>query len=407
VRAAPGARCTGWSRRCGSRQPCSPTTSPAPTPKAAYHGSRIATKLKVAGVGLASIGLKHPEKEDDEFVRFSEPRRGVYKSVVIRDGKLGCHPARRRREGRLTQSFDRGLPLPEERVELLFELAGSSGQEGAAEMDDSVQVCNCNGVSKGDLVACVRSGTRNVSGVMAATRAGKGCGVCKGLVGTVFRLRAGRGIRALDAVCLHAGGPLADAQIDHMKIVCPLHSYTFSLSDGACRGGDLAVRTYPVREEDGEIVVALDERGRPDFGRLQQRMHVIRPTLALLADVPVRYVVFDVLRRGGMPLLDEPYLARRAVLAELDLDARGFQTSPMFTDTPGGIVMTAARQQGIEGVIAKRVNSVYQPGRRSRAWIKTPIRYTAEVVLVAWAASTGNERVLGSLLRGATTLPAT
>jgi nitrite reductase/ring-hydroxylating ferredoxin subunit len=71
----------------------------------------------------------------------------------------------------------------------------------------------------------------------------------------VFRLRAGRGIRAMDAVCPHAGGPLADAQIDHMKIVCPLHGYTFSLSDGACLGGDLAVRTYPVREVDGEIVV--------------------------------------------------------------------------------------------------------------------------------------------------------
>jgi nitrite reductase (NADH) small subunit len=71
----------------------------------------------------------------------------------------------------------------------------------------------------------------------------------------VFRMRAGRGIRATDAVCPHAGGPLADAQIDQVKIVCPLHGYTFSLSDGSCRGGDLAVRTYPVRDEDGEIVV--------------------------------------------------------------------------------------------------------------------------------------------------------
>jgi nitrite reductase (NADH) small subunit len=71
----------------------------------------------------------------------------------------------------------------------------------------------------------------------------------------VFRLRAGGGFRALDAVCPHAGGPLADAQIDHMKIVCPLHGYAFSLSDGACLNGDLAVQTYSVREVDGEIVV--------------------------------------------------------------------------------------------------------------------------------------------------------
>ena len=73
----------------------------------------------------------------------------------------------------------------------------------------------------------------------------------------VFRLRAGGDLRALDAVCPHAGGPLADAQIDHLKIVCPLHGFAFSLSDGACPGGGLAVRTYPVREEDGEIVVEV------------------------------------------------------------------------------------------------------------------------------------------------------
>jgi bifunctional non-homologous end joining protein LigD len=90
-----------------------------------------------------------------------------------------------------------------------------------------------------------------------------------------------------------------------------------------------------------------------------------------------------------------------AVLAELGLDTVGFQTSPTFTDTPGELVMAAACQQGLEGVIAKRADSVHQPGRRSRAWIKTPIRHTAEVVIAGWAASTGNEQVLGSLLLGA------
>ena len=65
---------------------------------------------------------------------------------------------------------------------MLFELAGPSEEQGAAEMDDSVQVCNCNGVSKGDLVACVRGGEHSVTGCMNATRAGKGCGACKPLV---------------------------------------------------------------------------------------------------------------------------------------------------------------------------------------------------------------------------------
>jgi nitrite reductase (NADH) large subunit len=156
-------------------------------PEAAYHGSRNATKLKVAGVDVAQMGLKQPEREDDEFVRFSEPRRGVYKSVVVRDGKLvgATLLGDVEKVAFLTQSFDRGLPLPEERVELLFSLAGPSEAQGAAEMDDSVQVCNCNGVSKGALTACVAGGTTSVTGVMAATRAGKGCGSCKSLVAQI------------------------------------------------------------------------------------------------------------------------------------------------------------------------------------------------------------------------------
>jgi nitrite reductase (NADH) small subunit len=70
----------------------------------------------------------------------------------------------------------------------------------------------------------------------------------------VFRLRSGE-LRALDAVCPHSGGPLADGQFDAKKVICPLHNYLFSLSDGACLNGDMAVRTYPVREETGQIVV--------------------------------------------------------------------------------------------------------------------------------------------------------
>ena len=161
-------------------------------PDAAYHGSRNATKLKVAGVAVAQMGIKRPERDDDEFVRFSEPRKGVYKSVVVRDGKLigATLLGDTEKVAFLTQSFDRGLPLPAERVELLFSLAGPSEEQGAAEMDDSVQVCNCNGVSKGALVACVRDGVCSLSGVMARTRAGKGCGSCKPLVAQIVEWAA-------------------------------------------------------------------------------------------------------------------------------------------------------------------------------------------------------------------------
>ena len=189
-------------------------------PKAAYHGSRIATKLKVAGVDVASMGVKGPERPDDEFVRFAEPKRGVYKSVVIRDGKLigAMLLGDTKKVAFLTQSFDRGLPLPEERVELLFELAGPSEEQGAAEMDDSVQVCNCNGVSKGDLVACVRGGEHSVTGCMNATRAGKGCGACKALVKDIveWAVAEGGGEVAVDesAELVRPGDPDGQADAD-------------------------------------------------------------------------------------------------------------------------------------------------------------------------------------------------
>ena len=140
---------------------------------------------------------------------------------------------------------------------------------------------------------------------------------------------------------------------------------------------------------DGELV-ALDERGRPDFALLQQRMHVSTPAAGLIASVPVQYVVFDLLRDGQDVLLELPYEQRRARLLDLELDRVGVVVPRNFTDTPGALVMTAAREQGLEGVVAKRLTSVYQPGRRSRAWVKTPIRHTAEVIIAGWSPSTGN-----------------
>ncbi|WP_319452053.1 MULTISPECIES: nitrite reductase large subunit NirB [unclassified Mycobacterium] len=153
----------------------------------AYHGSRIATKLKVAGVDVASMGIKAPEHPDDEFVQYSEPRHGVYKTIVIRDGKLvgATLVGDVSKVSFLTQAFDNGLPLPDERISLMFDIGTPDVAVGVSELADDAQVCNCNGVSKGALVACVRDGTTSVTGVMAKTKAGKGCGSCKELVGQV------------------------------------------------------------------------------------------------------------------------------------------------------------------------------------------------------------------------------
>ncbi len=162
-------------------------------PDAEYHGSRLATKLKVAGVDVAQMGVKTPERSSDEFVQFSETGRGVYQTVIIRDGTLigATLVGDVRKVAALTQAFDSRSALPEERVQLLFDLGSADDSAGAAELPADTQICHCNGVSKGDLVACVEHGETTVSGCMAATRAGKGCGSCKGLVKEVVEAALG------------------------------------------------------------------------------------------------------------------------------------------------------------------------------------------------------------------------
>ncbi|HLM04252.1 MAG TPA: nitrite reductase large subunit NirB [Blastococcus sp.] len=153
-------------------------------PDAEYHGSRTATKLKVAGVDVAVMGINTPERDDDEFLVISEPRRGVHLSVVIRDDKLvgATLLGDTRKVAFLTQAFDRGAPLPEERIRLLVDLSDGAEEVGVAEMPAATQVCNCNGVTKGAICGAVADGCGSVGAVMDATRAGKGCGSCKSLV---------------------------------------------------------------------------------------------------------------------------------------------------------------------------------------------------------------------------------
>ncbi len=160
---------------------------------ASYHGSRTATKLKVAGVDVASMGLKGPERDTDEHLVFSEPKKGVFKSLVIRDEKLvgATVLGDTSKVAFLMQAFDRGLPLPAERLEMMFDIAGPAAALGAAELDDDAQVCNCNGVTKGALVHAVEGGCKSVGAVMDKTRAGKGCGSCKTLVCQIVEWAAG------------------------------------------------------------------------------------------------------------------------------------------------------------------------------------------------------------------------
>ena len=144
------------------------------------------------GVELAVAGDKEPTNEDDEVVSYVEPNRGVYKKVIIRDGKVAG--AILLGDGftapRLLQAFDRGETLPQNRAELLFPLSGEAAVLDLADMPDDAQVCNCNGVSKGKIIAAVDAGCRSLKAVCDATKAGTGCGSCIPRVQAVLELAA-------------------------------------------------------------------------------------------------------------------------------------------------------------------------------------------------------------------------
>ena len=150
---------------------------------------------------------------------------------------------------------------------------------------------------------------------------------------------------------------------------------------------------------DGEIV-ALDASGRPSFAELQARMHVQQPSAALLAQVPVTLLVFDVCQLGSDLLLRLPYDDRRAVLEGLGVDGPRWATPPAFSGD-GAAALEASGSQGLEGVLAKRRDSVYEPGRRSRSWVKVKHVRMQEVVVCGWQPGAGRRSGgIGSLLLG-------
>lgn len=166
-------------------------------------------------------------------------------------------------------------------------------------------------------------------------------------------------------------------------------------------GGVLAGREAVL---DGEIV-AIDDAGRPSFGRLQQRMHVTDPRLALRLSqsVPAVLLLFDILRLDGHSVLDQPYSTRREMLEELALSEAFVQTPPAF-DTSAVDALHASEVAGLEGVVAKRVDSVYRPGQRSPDWVKIKHIRMQEVVVVGWRPGQGRRtNTIGSLLMGVQT----
>jgi len=162
-------------------------------PSAFYAGSRASTKLKVMGIDVASMGITDSDNESDEIVQFYEPRQGTYKKLIVRDGRLvgAIMMGDLSKVAFLMQAFERRTPLPDERLSLLFDLGAPSQDASLEEIPDDVQICNCNGITKAQIGAAVAGGCRSGKAVMDATRAGMGCGSCKGLINDVVNWYCG------------------------------------------------------------------------------------------------------------------------------------------------------------------------------------------------------------------------
>ncbi len=164
-------------------------------PNATYTGSKLATKLKVMGVELASMGRISDVQPTDEVVNFAEPARRVYWKAIVRDGKVSaaCMLGDLGPADDLVEFFMTEKPAPERRLELFFSAGTKThGSEiSLADLPDAKQICDCNGVCKGTIVKAIQAGKTSVPMVGKATCAGTGCGSCKKMIAGLIEAVAG------------------------------------------------------------------------------------------------------------------------------------------------------------------------------------------------------------------------
>ncbi len=152
---------------------------------------------------------------------------------------------------------------------------------------------------------------------------------------------------------------------------------------------------------DGELV-AFDDDGRPSFERLQQRIHQTSESVVRrrMKSHPVTYLIFDLLYFEGHDLMGLPYSARRELLEGLELEGSSWQLSAYSTGRARDL-LAASAEQGLEGVVLKRLDSGYVPGKRTGAWLKVKNIGRQEFVIGGWAPGAGRRSGrLGSLLVG-------
>ena len=156
-------------------------------PQARYRGSKVYTRLKVAGIDVASMGRIDPELDSDEVIQVVETRRGSYRKMVVRGRALvgATLVGNTAAAADLIQILDRGDPLPEEPLEVLCPGAAFSAGPRADR-----QVCNCHKITEARLHEAIDAGAGTVEALCAATKAGTGCGSCKSELAQILSAHA-------------------------------------------------------------------------------------------------------------------------------------------------------------------------------------------------------------------------
>ena len=193
---------------------------------------------------------------------------------------------------------------------------------------------------------------------------------------------------------------------DGVRALCRWDGTRLSL---ASRNGNDITARYPELKDlgkalggplflDGEIV-ALDGKGRPSFPLLQKRMHRQRDVHKAARAVPAYYYVFDVLYTGGRKVMELPYSERRELLEALALEHPHLRVPPSHAGR-GDDMLAAAKKVALEGIMAKRLDSLYEPGLRTPHWQKIKLVRAQEFVIGGWTPRKDSNDRVGSLLLG-------
>ena len=150
---------------------------------------------------------------------------------------------------------------------------------------------------------------------------------------------------------------------------------------------------------DGEICVF--EKGKPNFYKLAEREHVDQKVRIeiLSREMPATFIVFDILHLNGKDLIDLPLIERKEILKEKVSEGNNLLLS-VFVKEKGKKLFEEVKKQGLEGIMAKKINSIYEIGKRSKNWLKIKSLKTIDAIIIGYTTGIGKREEIGSLILG-------